>query len=153
MTSKHFISKKEAKRIWEQMSRYGIDITGESLEVAAQKSASAYYIGGKPMVFQAGDLIPSVYLLNYRNPSRNIVTVDEGAEPHILNGSDLFAPGIVSMDDSIRKGDMIFVKSSKGYFIAVGMAEMDAGEVMATKRGKAARIIHFPGDELIRAFP
>ncbi|KAA8921910.1 DUF1947 domain-containing protein [Thermoplasma sp.] len=153
MTSKHFITKKEAKRIWEAMAQYGIEISGESLEVAVQKQASAYYIGGKPMVFDSGGiLIPSVYLLNYRNPTRNVVAIDEGAEPHILNGSDLFAPGIVSMDGGIKKGDMVFVKSSKGYFMAVGIAEMDAAEVMTTKKGKAARTIHFPNDELMSAF-
>ncbi|WP_297215113.1 DUF1947 domain-containing protein [Thermoplasma sp.] len=152
MTSKHFISKKEAKRIWESMAAYGIDISGENLEVATLKSISAYYIGGKPMIFQNERIIPSVYLLNYRNPSKNIVTVDEGAEPHILNGSDVFAPGIVSMDSNIRKGDMVFIKSIKGYFIAVGLAEMDADEIMKTRKGRAVHIIHFPGDDMIRAF-
>ncbi|BAB60608.1 hypothetical protein [Thermoplasma volcanium GSS1] len=152
MTQKHFLSKRELKVLVSSAAEIGIDLSGEEVEVSSSHKVSCYYIKGKPMAFQTDRLIPSVYLLNYKNPEKRAVVVDAGAEPHIINGSNVFAQGILSIDSSIKKGDIVFIKSEKGYFIGVGIAERNAEEIMNEKKGLAVRLIHHPDDDLMKAF-
>ena len=69
-----------------------------------------------------------------------------------MNGSNLFAPGIIVMDMNIKKGDMVFIKNSEGLYIAIGKANEDSDVIMATKKGEAVEILHYLNDRIMKEF-
>ncbi len=152
MNSKHYVSKKELREVVNALAAIGIVIDAEAIEVSDNRKVRCYYIDGKPMVFMNAETIPSVYLLNAVKPARNVVRIDGGAEPHIINGSNLFAQGIREMDENIKENDMVFIQSEKGYFIAVGISVRSALDIMGDKKGLAVKTIHYPNDEFMKTF-
>ncbi len=152
MNSKHYVSKKELREVVKALAAIGIDIDADAMEVSENRKVRCYYVNGKPMVFMNADTIPSVYLLNAVKPTRNVVMVDGGAEPHIMNGSNLFAQGIREMDENIKENEMVFIQSEKGYFIAVGISVRSALDIMSNKKGLAVKTIHYPNDEFMKTF-
>ena len=70
-----------------------------------------------------------------------------GAVPHIANGADVMAPGIVDMDRSVTEGALVVVIDQKNRTpLAVGRTRMDAQTVLGTKRGRAIETLHYVGD-------
>ncbi len=76
------------------------------------------------------------------------VIVDEGAVPHILNGADLMAPGILRV--SLRENDIVFIKSLDDSIIAIGKFVKDFRGALASKHGKVAENLHYMNDKLYR---
>lgn len=87
-------------------------------------------------------------LLKYR-PTRRYVTVDMGAVPHIYNGADVMAPGIVDADPAIAVGDLVWVRDERnGQPLAVGEALLEGEAMKTADRGRAVRSLHHVGDPL-----
>ncbi|KQB33691.1 MULTISPECIES: DUF1947 domain-containing protein [Acidiplasma] len=148
--SKHVISKKDYKELRDKMAAKGMDISGlENIEVEEKKKDKIYYYMGRPVIVND---MPTIYLINYIKPKDRVVVIDSGAEPHINNGSNLFAPGIIDMDINIKKGDTVYIKSSKGYYIALGIAMDDGENIMRNKKGEAVKIIHYMNDQIMKLF-
>ncbi|MGC8608745.1 MAG: DUF1947 domain-containing protein [Thermoplasmata archaeon] len=152
MNSKHYVSKKEMREVMNALSEIGLHINAEAIEISDNKKYKCYYLDGKPIIFMNGKIIPSIYLINAVRPDKNIVKIDAGAESHIINGSNLFAQGIMEMDQNIKENEMVFIQSEKGYFIAVGIAVRSAADIMADKKGLAIKTIHYPNDEFMKTF-
>ena len=148
--SKHVLSKKDLKILTEKMSNIGIDISSlNPVEIEEKKKDKIYYYSGKPIIFNN---IPTIYLLNYLKLKDRTITVDDGAVPHINNGSSLFAPGIIGMDKNIRKDDTVYIKNKEGYLIAVGISTRDGVDIMSDKKGEAAKVIHYMNDRIMNDF-
>lgn len=80
-------------------------------------------------------------------PEKRFVTVDMGAVEFVYNGADVMAPGVVDADSSIAEGDIIWVRDEKNHQpLAVGVALMSGSEMIAQRKGKAARTLHYVGD-------
>lgn len=80
-------------------------------------------------------------------PEKRFVTVDMGAVKFVYNGADVMAPGVVDADPSITEGDLIWVRDEKNLQpLAVGVALMSGNDMIAQKKGKAARTLHHVGD-------
>ena len=95
-------------------------------------------------------------------PTKRVVVVSDDAVPFIRDqGMSLLAPGLVSIEDSVRAGDEVFILTRDGTCIGVGRAKVDAatartmgkGSVVRTRRNIASQIV--PGaatwDEAVRA--
>ncbi len=146
--SRHILSRKDYKNFIQKLQGLNIDGTSMSdIEIEANKKSEIYYFGGKPIFYNG---IPTLYLINYLKVKTRTVTVDDGAVPHIINGSNLFAPGIVEMDPEIRKGDMVFIKNKGGLYIAIGEANDDAGNTMLSRKGEAVKILHYLNDKIMK---
>ena len=144
--SRHILSKKDYRAFMEKLEKFNIDGTSMAdIEVETNKKNEVYYFSGKPIFYNG---IPTLYLINYLKVKTYNVTVDNGAVPHIMNGSNLFAPGIIEMDMNIRNGDMVFIKNSEGLYIAIGKANEDSDVIMATKKGEAVEILHYLNEPL-----
>ncbi|MEM2715616.1 MAG: PUA domain-containing protein, partial [Candidatus Thermoplasmatota archaeon] len=104
------------------------------------KKFTAFFIDDKPFLNLLG--------LRIYNPKKRFLTVDDGAIKHIIGGADVMAPGIVEIDNEIKKGDIVWVKDGRGNPIAVGIALKDAEEIKKEKKGKAVENIHHLGDEI-----
>ncbi len=80
------------------------------------------------------------------------VEVDQGAVPHICNGSDVMRPGIIGWG-GFKKGDLITVKESNyKKFIAVGIALIDQSDMEDMKKGVVVKNLHYIGDKFWQAY-
>ncbi len=90
-------------------------------------------------------------LLKYK-PEKKYVTVDKGAVKFVCNGADIMAPGVVDADSSVKKNDLVWIRDESHFKpLAVGVALMDAEEMIKEKNGKAVLSIHHVGDKIWRA--
>lgn len=146
--SRHILSKKDYKNFMQRLQQFNIDGTSMAdIEIDSNKKNEIYYFSGKPIFYNG---IPTLYLINYLKVRTHTVTVDNGAVPHLMNGSNLFAPGIVEMDPEIKKNDMVFIKNREGLYIAIGEANDDAQNIMSTRKGEAVRILHYLNDKIMK---
>lgn len=73
-------------------------------------------------------------------PTKRVVVVDDSAAPFIRDqGMSVLRPGLVSIDDSVRAGDEVFVITESGECIAVGRAKVGANEARAMEKGQLVR--------------
>lgn len=68
------------------------------------------------------------------------IEVKDSAVDAICHGANLAIPGIVAIDDSIRKGDLVAVMTHSGEAVALGTALMPADEVMERQEGFAVDV-------------
>ena len=148
--SKHILSKKDYRAFMEKLSAFNIDGTSMAdIEVETNKKNEVYYFSSKPVFYNG---MPTLYLINYLKIKTHNVTVDNGAVPHLMNGSNLFAPGIVDMDRNIKKGDMVFIKNMEGLYIAIGRANDSGDAIMSSRKGEAVEILHYLNDKVMKEF-
>ncbi len=104
---------------------------------------------GEALLFRLSDKIfPILKSLN-RIPLKRVV-VDMGAVPHVANGADVMAPGVVSADGEVTPGEGVAVVDERhGKPIAVGQA-LVPGVEMQGPRGEVIKNLHHVGDEIWR---
>jgi PUA domain protein len=101
----------------------------------------ALIISGVPFLTVRG-------LLKYR-PENRFVTVDMGAVKYVYNGADVMTPGIVDADESIKEGDIVWIRDEKNKQpLAVGCALISGKEMILSDKGKAVKSIHHVGDSI-----
>jgi len=72
-----------------------------------------------------------------------------GAVPHVCNGADVMAPGVVQIQGDFDKGDFVVVVDERhGKPLAVGVALIDARTMRGLKQGKVLENVHYVGDRL-----
>ena len=103
------------------------------------------------LINEGGILFPSLRLLQEIPSQFSFVTVDNGAIRYILNGANVFAPGIVGYS-SFKKDDVVLIKNLKGTIIAVGIAVRDSVRLSQSlqspkKVGKVLNNIHYLHDD------
>jgi PUA domain protein len=80
------------------------------------------------------------------------VVVDMGAVPHICDGADVMAPGVVEVRGDFTPGDLVVVRDERhGKGLAVGRALVGSEELRSMRRGRAVKNLHHVGDRLWRA--
>ena len=72
-------------------------------------------------------------------PTKSKVIVDKKTAESVLQGANVYAPGIVNCE-SMRVGDLITVISEIGEIVAVGEAKMSATEILTFKKGLAVSV-------------
>jgi PUA-domain protein len=146
--SRHILSKKDYKNFMERLKKYNIDGSSMAdIEIEENKKNEIYYFSGKPVFYNG---IPTLYLINYLKPETHNITVDDGAVPHIMNGSNLFAPGIKEISNDVKQGDMVFIKNINGLYIAIGTANKNFNIIMSEKKGEAVKILHYLNDNIMK---
>lgn len=150
--SRHFLSKRDIKGIKEKLAQVPVDFSElDKLEIEEAGKLTVYYYKRKPFFYSNEILIPTLYLINTQKPTRNRVTVDDGAVPHVAKGSGIFIRGIVAADEGIQKGDMVFVKNSEGVYLSVGIANVDTEGLLSRKDGEGIMNLHFLEDEIMKS--
>lgn len=111
------------------------------------ENMDVYIAGGRVLVIAEGErLLPSIPALLRHRPASRYITVNMGAVPHVYNGADVMAPGVVDADISIEEGQGAWVRDERNLApLAVGIALMP-GARMCGSRGKALRTVHHVGD-------
>ncbi|AFK22334.1 RNA-binding protein [Pyrococcus sp. ST04] len=161
---KHPLSKKEVKAIIRQLGEmFGEEIAQKMLKkkddvkvAEFDKTTEIILVNDRPMFIRRKDLIfPLVIALYNLSDEEDLkkwprrVVVDEGAVPHILNGADVMAPGIVDADENIKEGDFVFIiEENYGRPLAIGIALMSGKAMKEKNRGKAVKVIHHARDKI-----
>ncbi|NLX46668.1 MAG: RNA-guided pseudouridylation complex pseudouridine synthase subunit Cbf5 [Euryarchaeota archaeon] len=69
------------------------------------------------------------------------VIVKDNAVDAVSHGADLNAPGVVSLDESIEKGQPVAMLTIKGEALALGTAAMSARDMYKAYKGKAVKTV------------
>lgn len=112
-----------------------------------------YLIDKEPvLVDQKSGMHPALAALLKGTVSLPQAVVDMGAVPHIANGADAMAPGLVAVDESLKLGDLaVIVDERHGKPLAVAQLIMPREKIFAEKKGKALKVIHYVGDRFWKA--
>jgi PUA domain protein len=119
------------------------------VEVVESDVGEVYLIGGKPVLFRAGDkVLPTLLFSEFTSKAPKIV-VDMGAVPYVCKGATVMAPGIVRIEGEFGKGDLVLVVDVKfGKALALGESLMDAEAARQTKKGPVVKTLHYVSDKI-----
>jgi PUA-domain protein len=153
MGRRHTLKSKEAKLIMNKVSeRMKINFeailgTKPNIEVVEADFGQIFLIKGKPLLFKIGDnVFPTLFFEELSAQIPKIV-VDMGAVPYVCKGADIMAPGIVRIEGTFSKGDVVVVVDEKyGKTLAIGEALYDSETAKATKKGAVVQNRHFVSD-------
>lgn len=67
------------------------------------------------------------------------IIISDNAICNVCNGAPLGVGGIIRLEESIKKDDWVAMLSSKGELVAIGKAQMDAGDIMKKNSGMAVK--------------
>ena len=152
---RYFLKDKEAKLLLNEISERLRDDLRQILrskvkvEIVETEFAEIYLFNGKPILAKAEEKIfPTLVFNEFLNSAPKFV-VDMGAVPHICNGADVMAPGIVRFEGQFGKGDFVLIVDEKhGKPLAVGEALLDMEEAVKIKQGVVVKNVHFTGDRI-----
>lgn len=150
---RQFMREKEAKQLLAQIQqRMHIDVAklvGEHVEFAETEIVTIYLINEKPLFARNDALIfPTLGFNDVVNFLPRII-VNMGAVPHVCNGADVMAPGVINIDGSFGKDDFVVVVDEQHKKpLAVGTALYDSETMKSLKRGKIVKNVHYVGDKL-----
>jgi PUA domain protein len=145
--NRHLLSTKESKEFISRIKAiYGIEIKG-NIELGKEKKQKYYFVNGV-LSFIGDELIPSLCSVLKLKIELPYVVVDEGAVKAIINGADLFVPGIIEFKCECKNGDIILVKTKTGHPVAVMRVLMSKNDAESLRKGKFAENLHYVGDEI-----
>jgi PUA-domain protein len=152
---RHFLKAKEARLLFEQVSeRLETDLNDlfnskVNVELVETSFAEIFLVNGRPLLVKAGENFFPTLVFNEILALAPKVVVDMGAVPHICNGADVMAPGIVRFKGEFRKGNLVFVVDERhGKPLAVGKALYDFNKSKTVTEGVVVKSIHFVGDNV-----
>ena len=104
---------------------------------------------GKPVAMFFDDVpFPTIQGLLQYPATKRYVTVDMGAVKFLANGADVMAPGVVDAHPEVKKGMPVWVRDEKNKrALVIGIALMDAGEMIVASTGKAVKTHQYVGDK------
>ena len=77
------------------------------------------------------------------------VQVDMGAVPFVCNGANTMSAGINDVSPEIIKDQYVWIREENHHKpLAIGLALMDADEMLTSEKGKAIKSLHYIGDKI-----
>ncbi|MHA1130010.1 MAG: DUF1947 domain-containing protein [Candidatus Helarchaeota archaeon] len=154
--NRHFLKTKDVKKLQIQLQeRYpNLDKLFEKdtrVETGFLEDGTVlYFIKGELTFFtDEKHILPFIRVLLKNLIILPQIVVDTGAVPYIVKGADVMIPGIVHVDETIKKnGYVVIVDEKHGKPLAVGLTLMDSAEIKAKKKGKAVKNLHYIGDRI-----
>ncbi len=119
------------------------------IELAEDENHRIYIFDNTPALaeFQGRRIFPT--LLSKKLEKMPRITVDMGAVPHVCNGADIMAPGIISIKGQFQRGDLVLILDQKhNKPLAVGETLFTDNELIQTRKGRVLTNLHYVGDEL-----
>jgi len=156
---RHFIRKDELEELKDKLKgMYGEAFLNEVFPkkskveiIITEEEDKLYAINGKLALWKSKEgYIPILtFLLDNRIGLKTII-VDMGAVPYVtLNQADIMRPGITTIDDNIKKGDIVRIADEKNNrTLAVGKAMFDANEMEQKEKGKVVKNLHTINDDM-----
>jgi len=151
-----FLREKEAAQLLDEFSKkLKVDIKQLleakklDVEVAETAGAKIFFLNGKPLIANIKDVLVPTLLFDKALQLLPRITVNMGAVPHICNGADLMAPGIVKIEGDFNKSDYVLVADERHQKpLAIVIALTDSQTAHNLQRGKICINTHYVGDSL-----
>ena len=152
---RHFLKDKEIKQLLaEIMQKTKVDIQALfeadlQIEFAESSNVTLYVINDKPLLARKDSLILPTLLFDDILKFLPQVVVNMGAVPHVCNGADVMAPGIVAVKGDFGKDTFVVVVDERHQKpLAVGTTLYDSETLRGMKQGKTIKNVHWVGDNL-----
>jgi len=152
---RHFLKEKEATQLLLNLSQklktspkqlFGTKIHVESVEMQAGK---IFLIDGKPLLALYEDIVLPTLLFNEALKRLPKIVVNMGAVPHICNGAEVMAPGVVQIEGEFKGDEFLLVIDERHRKpLAVGKALFNSEDMKNLKRGRIVKNLHYVGDKL-----
>lgn len=149
---RHFIRKSELKPLKDEIlqiydAKFVDQIFPSKSDVELIQTESGdflYAVNNELKLWKSKDgYIPVLTLLLNNRVELKTIVVDFGAVRYVANGADVMRPGIIKIDPSIKKGDIIKIEEeTKHRALAVGKAMYDAAEMESKDAGKVVKNLH-----------
>ena len=111
-----------------------------------------YIYNNIPIAFiKDNKIYPTIFLINECETNMNYIKVNIGAKEKILNGADIFRPGIIEFSD-FKKDEIILIISEDNKLLAIGRALYDSNDAIKIEKGKIIENIHYYGDKIIKYY-
>lgn len=155
VSKRHFLKEKEAEQLLKELSqKLRVDperLLGPKIRIEQTESQDAkiFIINGKPLLARLdGTLLPTLKFEEVLSLLPKLI-VDMGAVPHVCNGADVMAPGVVEIKGNFREGDFLVIADERHEKpLAIGITLTNLQTAKTLKHGKMARNVHFIGDKL-----
>ena len=152
---RHFLSEREATQLLDQFSqKLSLDIkqlfgTKTKIEVAETQIAKIFFVNNKPILAILNDTLLPTLLFEEALRLLPKIVVNMGAVPHICNGADIMAPGVVRIEKEYKTNNYVIVVDERhGKPLALVIALTDFQTASKMQHGKIAKNIHYVGDNL-----
>ena len=117
-----------------------VEIEGEMVFIKVNDEVCFFYHEDK--------IVPTLKRLLHENFLKKI-TVDMGAVKFVVSGADIMRPGVVNIEDNIKKGGLIvIIDENNKKPLAVGSALFDSMTMQDMEAGKCIKNIHYIGDRI-----
>jgi PUA-domain protein len=152
---RYSLKSKQAKLILNEVSeklKINVNSIFESksnIDIVEADAGKIFLVDGKPLFFKAENrILPMLFFHDFVLKAPKII-VDMGAVPHVCNGADLMAPGIVRVEGEFAKGDLVLIADENHEKpLALGESLYDAESVRNVKAGAVVKNIHFVSDKI-----
>jgi PUA domain protein len=152
---RHFLREKEANQLLNEFSqKLNIDLkpllgAKAQIEEAESPAAKMFFLNNKPLLALFNNILVPTLLHEEITSKLPKIVVNMGAVPHICNGADLMAPGVVRIEKEYKTNDyVVIVDEQHKKPLAVVTALTDSSTVRNMQHGKIAKNVHYVGDDL-----
>ena len=152
---RHFLREKEVTRLFDDFSKkISIDLrqlfdSKPNVEVAETQAARLFFINRRPILAVWKNLILPTLLFQEVLLLLPKIVVNMGAVPHLCNGADLMAPGVVRIEKDYKQNDYVVITDERhDKPLALAVSLTDSSTARSLKYGKIASNVHYVGDDL-----
>ena len=157
---RHFLKSKDKKEFLRNLYAAYPNILDELSTLADKKSKIEWIkLGNNEELYAIDDnlafwlkdgiYIPLISFFLKNDINFKHVVVDDGAIKFVAKGADVMRPGIIKIDPSIAKGDILIIRDpNHNRVLGVGKALFSASEMEAKEKGKVIKSIHSLSDKI-----
>ena len=152
---RHFLKEKEVKKLLIDFSkRLKVEVkqllgSKPGIEIAEAQTTKIFVINGKPLLGKSGDELFPTLVFDKLFPFLSKVVVDMGAVPHVCNGADVMAPGVVRIEGDFDEKDFLLITDERHRKpLAIGVALFNSQVTRSLRHGKIVKTIHYVGDKV-----
>lgn len=152
---RHFLKEKDVKRLLIDFSgRLKVEVeqlfeSKPGIEITEAQNSKVFVINGKPLLAKSGEELIPTLAFDKLFPFLPKVVVDMGAVPHVCNGADVMAPGVVRIEGDFDKEDFLLITDEHhNKPLAIGIALFNSQVTNRLQHGKIVKTIHYVGDKI-----
>jgi len=152
---RYFLRRKESKSLLQEITET-LEIDADKvlgskpqIEVIETARHSIFVVNGLPILAKSGrDFFPTLF---FRDCFALLpkIAVNMGAVPHVCNGADVMAPGIVEIQGDFKAEDLVLVLDERNRRpIAIARSIIDSDPARTLKKGRIFENLHHVGDDV-----
>lgn len=141
------LRKNEIKELNEKIRGYHLELSKKD---KVEINSDIIFVNGQPYFFYFNNIIlPHLKKMLQSPDMLPKITVDMGAVKFVIGGADIMRPGIVFIDENIKKDDFcVIVDQNNKKPLAIGQALFSYDKMNSMKSGKVVKNVHYVGDKI-----